>query len=68
LKGAISNSGGVALPADAPHTVLPAIAKDIPKLPPESWPAFDPTKPDTDFQLQQAVKVLRAMPVKQAAN
>jgi carboxyl-terminal processing protease len=68
LKGAISNSGGTPVPANTPRTDLPAIAKDIPKLPPESWPAFDPTKPDTDFQLQQAVKVLQAMPVKQAAN
>ena len=38
------------------------IAKDIPKLPPEGAPAFDPTKPDTDFQLQQALLVVRAMP------
>jgi carboxyl-terminal processing protease len=68
LKGAISNSGGTPVPANSPHTELPAIAKDIPKLPPEGWPTFDPTKPDTDFQLQQAVKVLQAMPVKQAAN
>ena len=68
LKGAISNSGGTPAPADAPRTDLPAIAKDIPKLPPDGFPAFDPNKPETDFQLIEAVKVLQAMPVKQAAN
>ena len=41
---------------------------DIPKLPPEKWPNFDPTKPDTDFQLQQALAVARAMPAKRASQ
>ncbi|HEY2133033.1 MAG TPA: S41 family peptidase, partial [Acetobacteraceae bacterium] len=68
LKGAISNTGGTPAPADTPRTDLPAVAKDIPKLPPEGFPAFDPNKPETDFQLQQALRVLQAMPVKQAAN
>ena len=36
---------------------------ELPKLPPESWPAYDATKPETDFQLQQALAVVRAMPV-----
>jgi carboxyl-terminal processing protease len=69
MKGAISNTGGTPLAPDAPKTPLPAIAKDIPKLPPVGFPAFDPAKPDTDFQLTQAIKVLQAMPVdKPAAN
>ena len=34
-----------------------------PKLPPENQPAFDPEKPETDFQLQQGLAVLRAMPM-----
>jgi carboxyl-terminal processing protease len=64
LKGAISNKGGT--PADQaapPRTDLPPIAKDIPKLPPEGWPAFDAAKPETDFQLQQALAVVHAMPL-----
>ena len=43
------------------------MVRDIPKLPPEGWPAYDATKPDTDFQLQQALAVVRAMPVGQRA-
>ena len=44
-----------------PRTDLPEIAKDIPKMPPEGAPEFDAAKPETDFQLQQALKVVRAM-------
>jgi len=49
---------------------LPAIAKEIPDKPPEGFPAFDPLKPsETDFQLQQALVVARAMAdQKRAAN
>jgi carboxyl-terminal processing protease len=61
LKGAISNIGGVAASSLPPRTDLPAIAKDIPKLPPVNQPAYDPTKFETDFQLQQALTVVRAM-------
>ena len=67
MKGAISNTGGTPLAPDAPKTVLPPIAKDIPKLPPVGFPAFDLTKPETDFQLTQAVKVLQAMPASATA-
>ena len=38
------------------------IVKDIPNKPPEGFPKFDPAKPDdTDFQLQQALVVAKAM-------
>ena len=70
LKGALRNTGGVA-PTDAPppRTDLPPMVHDVPKLPPENWPTFDAAKTDTDFQLQQALAVLRAMPVgKRAAR
>jgi carboxyl-terminal processing protease len=67
LKGAISNKGGTAQATLPPRTDLPAIVRDIPKLPPEGQPAFDPLKPETDFQLQQALVVLRAMPVSKRA-
>lgn len=69
LKGAITNKGGIPVSTLPPRTDLPPIAKEIPKLPPENQPAFDPLKPETDFQLQQALAVIRAMPVtKHAAN
>ena len=62
LNHTIKNQGGT--PPDAaapPRTDLPPIAAAIPKLPPENWPAFDAAKPDTDFQLQQGLVVVRAM-------
>jgi carboxyl-terminal processing protease len=63
LKGALRNTGGVAQnDAPPPRTDLPPVVHDIPKLPPENWPTFDAQKPDTDFQLQQALAVVRAMP------
>jgi len=62
LKGALSNTGGTPAAAVEPRTDLPPIAKDIPKLPPVGWPTFDPNKPATDFQLQQALAVIHAMP------
>jgi carboxyl-terminal processing protease len=44
-----------------PPAELPLVAQQIPKLPPENWPALDPAKPATDFQLQQGLVLLRAM-------
>ncbi|GAC1338549.1 MAG: S41 family peptidase [Acetobacteraceae bacterium] len=62
LNRALRNQGGASQPtAPAPRNDLPAIAKDIPKLPPEGAPTFDLTKPETDFQLQQGMVVLHAM-------
>ena len=62
LNHSLRNQGGTPQPATPPaRTDLPPIAKDIPKLPPENQPAFDATKPETDFQLQEALVVLRAM-------
>ncbi|MGI4745487.1 MAG: S41 family peptidase [Janthinobacterium lividum] len=60
LAHIIKNEGGTQVPAQ-PRTDLPAIAKSIPDAPPVNWPAFDPTKPATDFQLQQGLKVVNAM-------
>jgi carboxyl-terminal processing protease len=70
LNKALRNTGGVPQnEGPPPRTDLPPVAKDIPKLPPENWPKFDPAKPSTDFQLQQALAVARAMaPEKHAAN
>ena len=61
LKGAIENKGGVTDAPLPPRTDLPAIVKDIPKMPPEGAPEFDAAKPETDFQLQQALKIIHAM-------
>ncbi len=62
LNRALRNQGGTPQAANAPpRTDLPAVAKEIPKLPPEGFPAFDANKPETDFQLQQALVVVRAM-------
>ncbi len=63
LNGIISNKGGAPTDSLAARTDMPAIVKDIPKLPPENAPAFDPSKPETDFQLQQGLVVVRAMQV-----
>jgi carboxyl-terminal processing protease len=69
LKGAISNTGGTPTDVVMPRTDLPPVAKDIAKLPPETWPAFDAAKPETDYVLQQGLTVVRAMAVgKRAAR
>ena len=66
LNHIIANQGGTPPAAGAgPRTDLPAVAASIPKLPPETWPAFDAAKPDTDFQLQQGLVVVRAMAAQQ---
>ena len=68
LNKALRNQGGAPQPATPPvRTDLPAVAKDIPKLPPEGFAAFDAAKPDTDFQLQEGLVVLRAMAVQRRA-
>ena len=62
LNRALRNQGGTAQPASPPARAdLPAVAREIPKLPPEGFPAFDAAKPDTDFQLQEGLVVVRAM-------
>jgi carboxyl-terminal processing protease len=68
LQHAMLNPNSKALPPLAPRSDLPAIAKDIPKAPPANWPKFDATKPSTDFQLQEAIKVVDAMPSDKSAS
>jgi carboxyl-terminal processing protease len=67
LNHALKNTGGTPQASAPPRTDLPPIARDIPKMPPEGFPTFDATKPETDFQLQQALLVVRAMPVSRRA-
>ena len=62
LNHALKNEGGVANAGGEPRTDLPAIAKTIPAKPPQGFVDFDPAHPDdTDYQLQQALVVVRAM-------
>lgn len=69
LRGALRNQGGTPQPATpAPRTDLPPIAREIPKLPPEGSPVFDLTKPDTDYQLKEAVALAQAMAQQRRAS
>jgi carboxyl-terminal processing protease len=62
LNHVLKNRGGTPDAPAAPRTDLPPIAGDIPSKPPEGFPKFDPAKPDdTDFQLQQALVLAKAM-------
>jgi carboxyl-terminal processing protease len=62
LNHVLKNRGGTPDAPAAPRTDLPPIARDIPSKPPEGFPKFDPAKPDdTDFQLQQALVLAKAM-------
>ena len=66
LNHVLENEGGTPDTGAEPRTDLPPIATEIPRKPPKGFPEFDPSKPDnTDFQLQQALVVARAMSAKQ---
>lgn len=46
-----------------PPLNLPAgLADRVLRVPPEGFPSLDPTRPETDFQLQQALMLMRALP------
>ena len=69
LNKALRNTGGVPqTDVPPPRADLPPMVRDVPKVPPEGFPTFDPTKPETDFQLQEGLTVLRAMPVSKRAS
>jgi len=64
LRRSLRNEGApgqAAQPQPAPPPLnLPAgVAERVQRVPAEGAPAFDPTKPETDHQLQQAVQFLR---------
>jgi len=62
LNRILANEGGTGETKAAPRNDLPPIAAHIPDKPPEGFPKFDPAKPDqTDFQLQQAIVLAKAM-------
>lgn len=61
LRRALRNDNATHESAPLPPLNLPAGVLDkVQRMPPEGAPAFDPTKPETDFQLQQAAALLRA--------
>lgn len=60
LAHILKNTGNTANKAP-PRLDLPAVTKSIPHAPPKNWPRFELTKPATDFQLQQGIRVVRAM-------
>jgi carboxyl-terminal processing protease len=45
-----------------PLQLPPGIAERVLNMPPEGWPTPDAARPETDFQLQQALALLRALP------
>ncbi len=61
LRHILTNEGSTPQPNPPPPADLPAVARQIPRLPPPGWPALDTAKPSTDFQLQQALVLVRAM-------
>ena len=62
LNHVLKSGGGTPDIGAGQRTDLPPIAKTIPSKPPKDFPEFDPAKPDdTDFQLQQALVVAKAM-------
>jgi carboxyl-terminal processing protease len=70
LRRALRNEGGVP-PAQVqipPLNLPPGIAEKVVRLPAEGAPAFDPAKPETDFQLQQAATLLRNLAAVPAAQ
>jgi carboxyl-terminal processing protease len=73
LRKALRNDNDTHPVPPLPPLNLPAgLVDKVQKLPPEGAPAFDPTKPETDFQLQQAASFLRnwtaAEPQRRAAR
>jgi carboxyl-terminal processing protease len=69
LNHALRNQGGSGPAAGAPaRNDLPAVAKDIPKVPPEGFPTFDAAKSETDFQLQEGIVVLHGMSQQRRAS
>jgi carboxyl-terminal processing protease len=61
LRHILTNGEGAPPVNPPPPADLPAIAQQIPRVPPAGWPKLDPTKPATDFQLQQGLVLVRAM-------
>lgn len=57
-EGTEAQNGAVPLP---PLNLPASVTDRVQRQPPEGFPTLDPTKPETDFQLQQGVALIRAM-------
>jgi carboxyl-terminal processing protease len=68
LNHTLTNVGGTPQSSLTPRTDLPPIATQIAKLPPASFPSFDPSKPETDYQLQEAELVVHALATQKRAG
>jgi carboxyl-terminal processing protease len=69
LNHVLKNEGGTPGRGAATRTDLTQIARTVPNRPPKDFPEFDPNKPDdTDFQLQQAILVAKAMAAMQSVT
>jgi len=66
LNNTISNSGGTK--AEAPRRPDLQSADGIPEKPPKDWPKFDPAKPNTDFQLHEALILVRHLAADSGLN
>ena len=69
LNHALKNEGGSApTKPPAPRDDIPAQAQKIDQKPPASWPKFDLSKPETDYQLQQGIVVVKDMAAQRHAS
>jgi len=69
LNHVLSNASDADQPTMPARLDLASIAKAIPGAPPTTFPAFDPAKPnETDFQLQQALAVAKAMTLRRRVS
>jgi len=57
-EGSTTQSAAVPLP---PINLPASVIDRVQRQPPEGFPTLDPTKPETDFQLQQGTALIRAM-------
>lgn len=61
MPHALHNPSGMKAPILPPKIELPAVAKSIEARPPQGWPKLEQDKPQTDYQLQMALKLATAM-------
>jgi carboxyl-terminal processing protease len=61
LNHVLNGAGGTSDSDEPPRADVPLIARALPSKPPKDFPEFDPAKPETDFQLQQALAIAKAM-------
>jgi carboxyl-terminal processing protease len=61
LNHVLNGAGGTPESDEPPRADLPTIVRALPSEPPKDFPEFDPAKLETDFQLQQALAIAKAM-------